>query len=440
MTPPMADATVSLAAVRAFWFQRQGLARPLGGPIDRVIAATGWLRSLGGADVYLAARARVPGMRRTDLEAAVAAGDLKVSMAVRGCIYLVPTVEVPGLLAEATAGWRQGAQRDLDKVGSSWKQIEKVAAAVLTALGDQALSTDAIRRALPAGAVPSFGDAGKKAGVSSPLPIALRWLELDGRIERAPEAGRLDRERYLWRVPQRPLPAAPTDPAVRRRRIAEVFLTYAGPASLDHLRCWAGWSQRDARAAIEGLDVATVSVTGVGDLLALRADVDAIGKAAATKGVVSVLSFEDNYLVSHKGPGLLTDPRHHGRKVESWGSSAPSTLGAAPHVASRTIFVDGMVAGFWEVDPARGAGVWETLDPQPAAVKDRIAAVVDDTTRFLLDDIGHACAFSLDTMDEVQKRASKIGKAAKPAKPVKPAASRKTARPAAAAAKKTKKR
>jgi hypothetical protein len=428
--PAMTVESFPLERARAFWLHRQGLKRPGNGPIDQMIARSGWLRTLGGVDVYLAARARRPGMRRSDLDAAVADGRLKVSMAVRGCIYLVPAAEVPNLLAEALAGWRANASRDLAKVGSSWKAIDKVAGAVLAALGERAMTTDAIRRALPEGTVKSFGDAGRKAGVSSPLPIALRQLELGGRIERTPEGGRLDTERYEWRVPRQPLPAADADPAVRRARIAEVFLRHHGPATVGQLQCWTTWSKRDALAALAAVATDTVAVPGLGDdVRVLADDRDALRKAdVAPSGAVSLLSFEDNYLVTHDGPVAVSDPRHHDLAVSQWGASGPATLGTAAHIAHRTIILDGLVAGFWEVDPAAGGGTFATFAPLPAKTKDAIAAAVDDTARFLMTDLGHARAFSLDTMAEVQSRADAIksGQAiGKPAAAKKPAAKQK---------------
>jgi len=51
--------------------------------------------------------------------------------------------------------------------------------------------------------VRSLGEKGKKLGLSSTLPPALRTLEFEGRIERTLEGGRLDSERYLWRLPAR---------------------------------------------------------------------------------------------------------------------------------------------------------------------------------------------------------------------------------------------
>jgi hypothetical protein len=433
----MTVASYALERARAFWLLRQGL-KPAGkGPIDQVIASSGWLRTLGGVDVYLAARARRPGLSRADLDAAVADGRLKVSMAVRGCIYLVPAAEVPNLLAEAIDGWRAGASRDLAKVGSSWKVIDRVSAAVETALAGGALTTDGIRRALPAGAVPSFGDAGKKAGVSSPLPIALRQLELAGRIERSLEDGRLDGSSYLWRVPAVPLPAPDPDPARRRARIAEIFLRHNGPATVAQLQSWTAWSKRDALAALASVATRTVAVAGLADdALILAGDADALAAAdPKPTGAVSLLSFEDNYLVAHGGPGVVTDPRHHGMQVGRFGGGGPAQLGNVPHVAHRIVLVDGLVSGFWEVDPSSGGGVFSTFDPVAKKTADTIAAAVDDTAKFLLRDLGHARAFSLDTMDLVQERADAIKKPAKPAAR-RPVVVKKTARAAPAPAKK----
>lgn len=401
-----------------------------------MITRSGWLRTLGGVDVYLAARARKPGMTRGELDAAVADGRLKVSMAVRGCIYLVPADEVPNLLAEAITGWRAGASRDLAKVGSSWKAVDKLADAVIGVLGTQTLTTDAIRKTLPDGAVKSFGEAGKKAGVSSPLPIAMRQLELAGRIERMPEGGRLDTQIYQWRAPSKALAAAAADPATRRARIAEVFLAHNGPATVDNLATWAGWSKRDTTAALADVATVTVAVPGLSDSALILANDEAALRAATDvkgAGVVSVLSFEDNYLVAHGGPAVVTDPRFHDREVAQWGSSKPGTLGTAGHVAHRTILVDGLVAGFWEVDPAANGGVWATFEPQPAKTKAAIEAAVTDTARFLLNDLGHARAFSLDTMEEVQLRANAIKSGVALGMTN---VTRKSARPAAAAAKK----
>ena len=114
--------TWTLAQARALWWQKQGLGDATRkGPVSTVIGETGWLRTLAGADVYLAARARRPALTRAELDAAVAAGELRVVPAARGCIYLVPGSVVGDLMKLNAEGWRKTTERDLAKVGSSMK-------------------------------------------------------------------------------------------------------------------------------------------------------------------------------------------------------------------------------------------------------------------------------------------------------------------------------
>src|SRR5258705_5740537 len=190
--------TMTLAQVRAAWWQKQALHGSAKGAVATVLGTSGWLRTLGGIDVYLAARGRRPGMKRSELDAAITDGSLRVMPAARGCMYVVPAGVVADLRALNAEEWRKTTEKDLGKIGRTIADVEALAKPVLAAL-TAPLTTDALRKALPAGAIPSFGDAGKKVGLSSPLPLVLRLLELDGRIERTLEDGKLDTDRYLWR-------------------------------------------------------------------------------------------------------------------------------------------------------------------------------------------------------------------------------------------------
>src|SRR4051794_9042183 len=109
----------TLAQARALWWHKQALAGTRAQPLAAVLADSGWLRTLGGADAYLAARARKPGMQRAELDAAIAAGELRVHPAVRGCIYLVPASAVPDLLALNAQTWRGQTEKELAKIGKT---------------------------------------------------------------------------------------------------------------------------------------------------------------------------------------------------------------------------------------------------------------------------------------------------------------------------------
>ena len=413
--------SLTLAQARALWWHKQALAGTSKRPLAALIGESGWLRTLGGADAYLAARARRPGMTRAALDAAIAAGELRVHPAVRGCIYLVPAAAVPDLLALNAEAWRSQTEKELAKIGKTIKVVEALAPGVLAALTEP-MTTDALRKAVK-GEIPSFGDAGKKVGLSSPLPLALRLLEFAGKIERTLDGGRLDTERYLWRRTAGKLAAPAPDHDARVAGVVDAFLGFAGPVTLAQISAWSGHPQRDLKAAIARLDAAAVDVEGLGAAYVRRADLAT--RPPPPRGT-ALVALEDNYLNNH-GAAAVTDPRHHAFDVDLWGGSKPAPLGKANHMLSRSIVIDGLIAGFWEVDPRAAGAVWHTFDPAPARLARALDELTAATAAFLLDELGHARVFTLDTMDDVQARADRIaglagkkpGKAAgkPPAKP-----------------------
>jgi hypothetical protein len=409
---------VGLDRARAFWHRRQGLATALGGPLEDVMAATGWGRTLGGIDIYLELRARAPGMTRADLDRAVAESRVQVVPSVRGCIYLVPRAHVPLALRVAEELSAARNARELALVGVRPAELDTVGAAVTAALRGGPLSTDALRRALPDGVVRSFGEKGKKLGLSSTLPPALRVLELAGKVERTLEGGRLDTERYLWRATaQSPYDGArvPDDPAARHAALAAIFFRQAGPATVGEFCGWSGIGMRAAAAAAARVPLVRVAVDGwTDDALVFEDDLPALRAAAPGAASVSFLAFEDGYLSWRGGPALLVDPRHHGRPVAVWGQTSgkrAATLGEARHLAGRSLLVGELLAGQWEYDPDARAIVWATFDPLPAARRAAVEAAAAEAGRFIRDDLGHARSFSLDTDDEVRARAAAIRRA-----------------------------
>lgn len=238
---PAPRLTVDLAHARAFWYRQQGLEAPVGETPHELVSRTGWVRTLGGIDAYLALWSRRPGLRRAAVDEALASRRLAVAPAVRGCIYLVPFV-------------RSGDEDALARVSTS----------------------------------------------------------LQG-----------------WRL----------------------------------------------------------------------------------------LSFEDGYTTLHGGPGVLVDPAHHGHPVASWGSSKPSTLGEAKHLASRPILWGPAMVGFWEHDPDAGKIVTGLLGSAPRGHRKELADQARALGDFIVEDLGHGRSFSLDTDDELRARAASVRALAGEAKP-----------------------
>jgi winged helix DNA-binding protein len=407
---PKPDLRLALDQARRVFAAAQGFpARPGRNPVA-VLEETGFVRTLGGVDIYLAVRARVPGMRREDLEGVVERQEAQVVPAVRGCMYLVARRDVPLALRVADLLSRARDEREQEKAGIRPGEVEEIGKAALETLRQKGpLTTDALRKALPAEAVRSLGEQGKKVGLSSALPPALRRLEFEGKVERILAGVRLDSERYLWRVPARsPFEGArlPDDPIDLHAGMARIFLHAAGLGTLKDFAGWAGIAQRDAKAALERTGAVPVEVEGAGihHLLEDRKD---LLDTAADNGI-ALLSFEDNLVHLHGGPALLVDEAHHATPVSSWGMGRSTTLGEAKHLSLRAVLAGGKIAGFWEYDPDAREVVYRTFDKISASIRSKLDEAAEDVARFLSEEMGHGRSFSLDTDDELRKRSAQV--------------------------------
>jgi hypothetical protein len=402
---------LTAAQARALTLRAQGFAaRASASPsIAKIVEDHGFVRTLGGTEVYLAVRARRPKLTRKELEAATAKGDVRVATAVRGCMYLVSRRDFRLALAIAEHLSRPRAQREREKAGIEKGELEKLGDRIVKLLGKAGpLSTDALRKQLPDGSVRSLGERGKKIGVSSTLPPALRLLEFDDRIERALETGRLDSERYVWRIADTVAEPAPPDVESVHARLAERFFAWAGVATKADFVEWCGIGKGDAAKAIEGAKLVEVAVEGIdGPCHAPASALDGVAKAVdATKDAVALLPFEDNVVALRGGPRIWVDEIHHDVSVPVWGGSGTSKLGDARHLSLRSIVAEGIVAGFWEYDPAAKSVVTGVFAPIDAKTRERISEEAENVGAFLRDELGHGRSFSLDTDDALAERAA----------------------------------
>jgi len=138
---------VKIEDARRIWYARQGLADGRKRTPAKAMAETGWFRTFGG-NAYVSGFARGFGAKRRSFDAAVfGSGEIVNVPAVRACIMLAPTEDVP------------------------------------IALGAK---------------VRSFGEPGKKLGESSNLSMTLKLISARGAIQRLPIEGRLDSSRLHY--------------------------------------------------------------------------------------------------------------------------------------------------------------------------------------------------------------------------------------------------
>lgn len=409
---PGATLRLSRRQARAAVFAAQGLLAP-GRDLAAVLEETGFVRTLGGIDVYLALKARLPQLRRAEVDAAVIGHRAQVLPAARGCIYLLARRHAPLALKVAELLSTPRELREHEKAGIRAGEVEEIAAAVRELLRSKGpLATTAIRQALPAGLVRGLGEAGKKLGISSPLPAALRRLEFQGELERTLEDGRLDSEKYLWRATAENLFAGaglPQDPAGLFARFAEIFFRAAGLASRKSFADWAGFSQKDAQAAIDGLGLLPIEVEGEKELfhaLPGRENLLATPPEEA-ESAIAFLPFEDNAHALRGGMAFLTDPEHREVEVQSWGMGGKKVkLGDAKHAQLRSLLADGRLAGFWEYDPDSRDVVVGLMPGASPATRQRAEEKAAAAATFIAEDLGHGRSFSLDTDQALRERAA----------------------------------
>jgi hypothetical protein len=210
-----------------------------------VVAGAGWIPSAGGAGPYLAIRARIPSVSRQDVDDAVF-GRMEVLElpAVRDTAFLVPRADA-GL---ALAAGRRAYDERLHKLPIDRRVVEALGEKILKTIGSAVFSTDQLRRALPAGSIEDLGDAGKRLGITSTLPAALKLLQVSGRVLRSTEDRRLDGKTQVYRRWPKDIDITP--PPDLDRALAQRFLAWAAPATIDDFAWWAGIGKRVAKEAM----------------------------------------------------------------------------------------------------------------------------------------------------------------------------------------------
>jgi hypothetical protein len=372
--------------------------------IQEVVQRCGPLRTLGGVDAYLAIRARLPSATVDEVAAAFESRQIFVGPAVRGCMYIAAAADQPWLLGIAGLLARPRLLRDLEKVKVDDPEVRRLGEQIVRHLERHGpTSTDALRNALPSGAVRSLGPLGKKVGLASTLPPTLRLLELDGRIARQPEAMRVDQERYIWSVA--PNNSPPARPALVQSLVEHYFL-WSGLATFSALVEWSGLTKRDLQPAFDALSLGEWTCDGQ-QLHGFPKQV-ASALAAKPNEALALLGFEDNLVAFASGMSDWYRAEHHALPLPNWGRSGTVQLGASRFSQLRAIVAEGRLVGFWEFNPAAQAIEVMLLDPIAEQTNKRLQKLVKSTTAFLVDSFGHARSFNLDTDAQLVQRCKQL--------------------------------
>lgn len=375
------------ARLAAWRGHRQGLDGSLAGAtIEDVLQRSGWIRSVGGANPYSTLFARV-GASREQVDQAVLGRRIHELPAVRGCTYVLPAVDyADGLVA----GWSFGEVKKLSTVsvglGIGEDEIRRLEAAVLKALASGPSAPNQLKDALGTH-VRSLGEAGKKKGVSTTLPIALGRLQAKGQIRRLPIGGRLDQQRYQYaRWEDGPLGSEDADESLALARVAKRFFAWLGPATEKQCATFLGISvKRFGELPLSAPLVATEHG------LIRAEDEDAFDRFEVADSHPRFISSLDTLLLGRRMVEDLVADRHRDYAVSSERTSG--SLGGLAELPHHAIVDRGELIGLWEFDGEKSELVWRTFDKASPLVEEQAHAF----EAFVKRDLGDFRSFSLDS-------------------------------------------
>jgi hypothetical protein len=385
----MGKQAVSASKLRAWWAHRQGLDGSLSGiSAAEILSGTGWARSVGGSGPYLTLFAR-GGSSRENTDTAVARLEIHELPSVRGCTYVVPAIDY-ALALKVGEGFSDGDMKTARKLGVTDKEIDKLCESVLHVLAKSQLDPEQVKEAVGK-AVRNLGEAGKKKGITTTLPLALGRLQADGRIRRVPTNGRLDQQRYRYTawLPS-PLSGYQLSLEQSYAELARRYFRWIGPATLAEFQGFSGLGVKASQKAIHRLKLVPLQE---GDArLIFSDDLEKLHDFQVPRQPqYSLVSPLDGIALLRRDlKGLLAEEN---LKEQVLAEKGFRELGGLSELPGHAIIDRGRVVGLWEFDPSRHDIAWMSFVKPDKALREAVAR----TEAFVRDQLGDARSFSLDS-------------------------------------------
>ncbi|HEX9863439.1 MAG TPA: winged helix DNA-binding domain-containing protein [Acidimicrobiia bacterium] len=341
---------------RARLATRHHLASPAHSVSETAGAMVG-LHSSDPATVYLSARARIPGLKSGDMEAALYDDRTVVRiLAMRRTMFVIPTDLAPLLHYSSTvalmAAERTRAVRMVEDAGiatNGTKWVERVSERTLEALHarGEALATELTKDVPELGEKITFykkdGSVLSKVGMSTRI---LFLLAIEGRIIRGRPKGSWVSSLYCWAPMEDWIgsPMVEIDQPQAQRLLLTRWLRSFGPATELDMKWWTGWPVTQVRRALAGIGAVEVQVDS-GPAYLLPEDFTPVEPVSPW---VQLLPSLDPTTMGWKQREWYLGP-HYPRLFDRNGNAGP------------TIWVDGRVVGGW-AQRANGEIVWELLE------------------------------------------------------------------------------
>ena len=354
-----------------------------------VLEQTGWARSVGGAGPYLGLFARC-GATREAVDQAVADLEIHELPSARGCTYVLPkSAFALGLKLGQDAP--EADMRVARKLGVSDAEIAKLSKAVVETLKKGPLDPEQLRDATGK-ASRNLGEAGKKKGLTTTLPLALGELQAKGTIRRVPTNGRLDQQRYcytLWRP--NPLENSKLTLEEAHTQLARLFFEWISPATQAEFQAFAGIGVKSAQAAITPLMLRPVE-DGADRLVPPGQYEEFQAFKPPKEPQYTLVTNLDGILLLRRDIKSLLAPEDLKKPVIDQKAKRVEVGGLAD-LPSPPIIDRGRLVGLWEYDPERESIAWMSFVGSNAELE----KAVRRTEEYVRKELGDARVFSLDS-------------------------------------------
>jgi Winged helix DNA-binding domain len=296
------------------------------------------------ATVYLAARARLRGPAGPALDRALYEERTLLRMiGMRRTLFVFP-LELAAVVQSACTESIAAAQRrryaklieegGIAKDGLRW--LDRAAAATLKALEarGEAFATELSSDVPQLRKKVHYGEGKTWAGSTSMTSWVLFLLAAEGRIVRGRPRGTWTSSQWSWVPADSWLkePLARLEPEAARAELASRWLQAYGPAGVDDLKWWTGWTLSQARAALAAIGAVEVDLEGMPGFV-LPGDEESEPEVEPWAAFLPAL-----------------DPTVMGWKERDWylGEHRPALFDTAGN-AGPTVWWNGRIVGGWSI-------------------------------------------------------------------------------------------
>lgn len=385
--------------LQAWWFSRQGLAEPDSKlTSSQVLERSGWARSVGGVNPYLTLFSRA-GISRETAEQDTAACKIHELPSARGCTYMIPASEFALALQVGQGFGEESAISQAKRfLGLTDEELDRLVEKVLIALEGKPKDPRELKE-IVGDHVKNFGEAGKKRGITTSLPLALGRLQATGRIRRVPTNGRLDQQRYAYTTwNPSPLEGFSMSHEEALLELAKRFFRWIGPATTANFQWFSGQGVKVTKDIVAQLGV--VPLEEGSDYLLFPEDRDALlSFKRPTEPIYALIAGIDSILLHRRN--VVDHLADEDLMKEATTEKGLAPVGHLMDLNNHAILDRGRIVGLWEYDQPTSSIAWHSFVPKN---KDLEAAVAK-TEAFVRDQLGDARSFSLDSPES---RAPKI--------------------------------